>query len=67
MLEAARSRRPDCDPTALVASGWAGARALIEDYVAAGLTKFVVRPSWTPVDTDQFTADFVREMMPLQT
>jgi hypothetical protein len=50
-----------------VASGWAGARALIEDYVAAGLTKFVVRPSWTPVDPEQFTADFVREMVPLQT
>jgi probable F420-dependent oxidoreductase len=67
LLEVARSRRPDCDPTALVASGWAGARALIEGYVAAGLTKFVVRPSWTPVDPDQFTADFVREMVPLQT
>jgi probable F420-dependent oxidoreductase len=67
LLEVARSRRPDCDPAALVASGWAGARALIEDYVAAGLTKFVVRPSWTPMDPDQFTADFVREMVPLQT
>jgi probable F420-dependent oxidoreductase len=67
LLEVARSRRPDRDPSALVASGWAGARALIEDYVAAGLTKFVVRPSWTPVDPGQFTADFVREMVPLQT
>jgi probable F420-dependent oxidoreductase len=66
LLEVARSRRPDCDPAALVASGWKGARALIEAYVAAGLTKFVVRPSWTPVDPDQFTADFVREMVPLQ-
>ena len=67
LLEVVRSRRPDCDPAALVASGWAGARALIEDYVAAGLTKFVVRPSWRPVDPDQFTADFVRELVPLQT
>jgi probable F420-dependent oxidoreductase len=67
LLEVARSRRPDRDPAALVASGWAGARALIEDYVAAGLTKFVVRPSWTPVDPGQFTEDFVREMVPLQT
>jgi probable F420-dependent oxidoreductase len=67
LLEVARNRRPHCDPAALVASGWAGARALIEDYVAAGLTKFVVRPSWAPVDPDQFTADFVREMVPLQT
>jgi probable F420-dependent oxidoreductase len=67
LLGVARSRRPDCDPASLVASGWAGARALIEDYVAAGLTKFVVRPSWAPVDPDRFTADFVREMVPLQT
>ena len=67
LLEVVQRRRPDADPEKLVASGWAGARALIEDYVAAGLTKFVVRPSWTPVDPDQFTADFVREMVPLQT
>ena len=67
LLEVVQRRRPDADPEKLVASGWAGARALIEDYVAAGLTKFVVRPSWTPVNPDQFTADFVREMVPLQT
>jgi probable F420-dependent oxidoreductase len=67
LLKVAGSRRPDADPEKLVASGWAGARALIEEYVAAGLTKFVVRPSWPPVNPDQFTADFVREMVPLQT
>jgi len=50
-----------------VASGWAGARALIEEYVAAGLTKFVIRPGWTVADPDQFTGDFVRELVPLQT
>ena len=66
LLDVVRHRRPDADPGQLVASGWASARALIGDYVAAGLTKFVIRPSWTPVDPDQFTADFVREMVPLQ-
>ncbi|HEX9359516.1 MAG TPA: hypothetical protein VF933_37600 [Streptosporangiaceae bacterium] len=25
------------------------------------------RPSWAPVDPDRFTADFVRELVPLQT
>ena len=50
-----------------MASGWAGARALIEDYVAAGLTKFVIRPGWAPMDPERFTADFVRELVPLQT
>jgi probable F420-dependent oxidoreductase len=67
LFEAARRRRPDRDPAMLVASGWAGARAMVEEYVAAGLTKFVIRPGWTPADPDQFTADFVREMVPLQT
>ena len=67
LLEAARRRRPDVDPERLIASGWAGTRAMIAEYVDAGLTKFVIRPSWTPVDPDRFTADFVREMVPLQT
>lgn len=67
LLDAARSRRPDVDPEHLIASGWDGARAMIGDYVAAGLTKFVIRPGWSPVDPDQFTAEFVREMVPLQT
>lgn len=67
LLDVVRRRRPDADPEQLVAAGWAGARALIGEYVAAGLTKFVLRPSWSPVDPDGFTADFVREMVPLQT
>ncbi len=67
LLEVARRRRPDVDPERLIAPGWAGARAMIGDYVDAGLTKFVIRPSWTPVDPDQFITDFVREMVPLQT
>jgi probable F420-dependent oxidoreductase len=67
LLEAARRRRPDVDPERLIAAGWAGARAMIGDYVDAGLTKFVIRPTWAPVDPDRFTADFTREMAPLQT
>lgn len=67
LLRAARRRRPDRDPATLVASGWAGARAMVGEYVVAGLTKFVIRPGWPLVDPDQFTEDFVREMVPLQT
>ena len=67
LLEAARRRRPDADPEQLIASGWAGARAMIGAYVEAGLTKFVIRPGWDPVNPDRFTADFAREMIPLQT
>src|SRR6516165_6533043 len=37
------ARRPDADPRALVAYGWADARRRISAYVGAGLSKFVVR------------------------
>ncbi len=67
LYAAARQRRPDTDPAALVASGWSDARRKIEEYVAAGLTKFVVRPGSAAADPEEFTAEFAREMMPLQT
>jgi probable F420-dependent oxidoreductase len=67
LLAAARRRRPGADPAALVADGWAGARRMIEEYVAAGLTKFVVRFSPAPDGPDQLAAEFAREMLPLQT
>ena len=63
----ARQRRPDTDPAALVADGWADARRKIEDYVLAGLTKFVIRPGAAPADPRQFVDEFAREMLPLQT
>jgi probable F420-dependent oxidoreductase len=66
LLAAARQRRPDADPAALVASDWADARRKIEDYVAVGLSKFVIRPGSAPGNAEEFVADFAREMMPLQ-
>jgi len=45
LLASIRRRRPDADPATLVPVGWAGARRLIEQYVEAGLSKFVVRPA----------------------
>jgi probable F420-dependent oxidoreductase len=59
-------RRPHTDPQLLVAAGWDGARGMIEQYVEAGLSKFVVRPATRPETFGSFTDDFVREMMPLQ-
>jgi probable F420-dependent oxidoreductase len=61
----ARRRRPDADPAALVADGWAGARRLIAAYAEAGLSKFVIRPS-TPVPLEEFIAGFAAELMPLE-
>jgi len=67
LMASVRRRRPDADPAALVAMGWDTARRMIEEYVAAGLTKFVVRPAAQPVSFAEFTDGFVRELMPLQT
>jgi len=66
MLASIGRRRPDADPQTLVASGWAGARSMIERYVEAGLTKFVVRPAAPPASFGAFVDGFVREMLPLQ-
>jgi probable F420-dependent oxidoreductase len=60
-------RRPDADPAALIADGWAGARALISSFVEAGLSKFVVRPATAPRSFEEFVAGFAAELMPLQT
>jgi len=62
-----RRRRPDADPAALIADGWAGARDLISSFVDAGLSKFVVRPATAPESFEDFIAGFARELMPRQT
>jgi probable F420-dependent oxidoreductase len=61
-----RQRRPGIDPAALVPAGWAAARLMIEQYIAAGITKFVVRPAAPPASLDEFLDAFTRELMPLQ-
>jgi probable F420-dependent oxidoreductase len=66
LLEAVRRRRPDVDPTELISDGWAQLHRRIDEYVAAGLTKFVIRP--VGVDAgggmDEFTARFAAELLP---
>jgi probable F420-dependent oxidoreductase len=66
LAAAVARRRPGADPASLVATGWASAQRMIEQYVAAGLSKFVVRPA-TPGPFSTFLDDFARQMMPLQT
>jgi probable F420-dependent oxidoreductase len=63
---AVRERRPDTDPARLVATSWDDARRLIEAYVAAGISKFVIRPAAAPASLGQFIEDFAREMLPIQ-
>ena len=57
-------RRPSSDPAALVPAG--RARRTIEQYIAAGISKFVVRPAPPPASLDEFLDTFTRELMPLQ-
>ena len=59
-------RRPDTDPELLVAVGWDGARRMIEQYVEAGLSKFVVRAAAPAEPFGKFVDSFVRELIPLQ-
>jgi probable F420-dependent oxidoreductase len=69
LAAAVRQRRPDTDPAALVAVGWADARRMLEEYVDAGLSKFVVRPasaSMAPGALEDFLGRFAAELMPLQ-
>jgi len=66
MLASVRRRRPDTDPETLVASGWAGARSMLERYVEAGLSKFVVRPAAPPASFGAFVDGLVTELLPLQ-
>jgi probable F420-dependent oxidoreductase len=67
LIEAVSMRRPGVDPSSLAAGSWPAARALIEEHVAAGLSKFVIRPAGMPDSLDRFIDDFATELMPLQT
>jgi probable F420-dependent oxidoreductase len=66
LADSIRRRRPDADPAALVADGWAGARELISSFVDAGLSKFVVRPAVLGGPFEDFVAGVAGELMPLQ-
>jgi probable F420-dependent oxidoreductase len=44
-LTALGARRPDADPRQLIGVGRDGLRALVQGYIDAGLSKFVVRPT----------------------
>jgi probable F420-dependent oxidoreductase len=65
VLAAIRKRRPDLDPAELVAADWPTLHRRLDDYIAAGLTKFVIRPAGD-VDTSDFLAAFVTQLLPRQ-
>ena len=67
LIASVAERRPGADPASLIAASWPDARRMIEGYVAAGLTKFVVRPAGAVPAVGRFLDQFVSEMLPLQT
>jgi probable F420-dependent oxidoreductase len=69
VARAIENRRPGVDPATLAPADWAAARAMIEAYIEAGLTKFVIRPAvpaagWSGID--QFIDEFAAQMLPLE-
>jgi probable F420-dependent oxidoreductase len=63
LISAVRRRRPDVDPEELVADGWSQLHRRIDDYLAAGLTKFVIRPVGQD-GIDGFIDRFAAELLP---
>ena len=61
-------RRPGVDPSVLIPNGLDGAVRRIEEFVAAGVTKFVVRPSGPPGASPTASLQAMAEaLLPLQT
>jgi probable F420-dependent oxidoreductase len=63
LISAVRRRRPDVDPEELVADGWPQLHRRIDEYLTAGLTKFVIRPVGEN-DIDGFIDRFAAELLP---
>ncbi|WP_101946854.1 TIGR03854 family LLM class F420-dependent oxidoreductase [Mycobacterium sp. 3519A] len=65
LAAAVRRRRPDVDPAELIASDWPQLHRQLDGYLAAGLTKFVIRPA-LHADVSAFIDRFVAELGPRQ-
>jgi len=60
-----RARRPDADPADLLAGDWQQLHRQLDGFIAAGLSKFVIRPLGdTPAD--EFIDRFIDELLPPQ-
>jgi len=60
-------RRPDVDPSRVIASGLDGLQQMIRDVVDVGGSKFVVIPITEPEDWDRHLAEVADAVLPLQT
>jgi probable F420-dependent oxidoreductase len=65
LAAAVKRRRPDVDPADLIASDWPHLHRQLDGYLAAGLTKFVIRPAHQ-ANIGDFIDRFVTEVVPRQ-
>lgn len=66
MVAVARRRRPECDPGELIAADWDQLHRQLDAYIAAGLSKFVIRPAGG-APMDGFIDRFVTELLDRET
>lgn len=62
---AIRTRRPDAEPADLVAGDWSQLHRQLDGLIAAGLSKFVIRP-FGDTPADEFIDRFITELLPRQ-
>lgn len=60
------ARRPDADPASLIPTTWSQVRGVIDQFVAEGMSKFVLRPAGPVAHWDDELAEVAAEMLPLQ-
>ncbi len=60
------TRRPGVDPATLVPSGLLATVVLLDDYIRAGFSKFVVRPAAPPGNWPATLATMAETLLPLQ-
>ena len=65
LVAAVKRRRPDVNPADLIAGDWPQLHRQLDAYLAAGLTKFVIRPA-QQANIDDFIDRFVAELVPRQ-
>jgi hypothetical protein len=65
LVAAVQRRRPDVNPADLIAGDWPHLHRQLDAYLAAGLTKFVIRPAQQANIVD-FIDRFVAELVPRQ-
>ena len=65
LVAAVKHRRPDVNPADLIAGDWPHLHRQLDAYLAAGLTKFVIRPA-QQTNLDEFIDRFVAELVPRQ-